>query len=85
MPSLLIALGLWLFADDKLPVLEPNTTTQLTISSDDPGVRAPILSKYTHAEPVAKSFELRPTKTGVYSIDLKSHYFDSYLVLRVQT
>lgn len=66
-----------------LPSLQPKDEIKAEIDDGAPPVRSRILDAgYTMAPTVGRRYRLYITASGTYSIDLKSPYFDSYLVLR---
>jgi hypothetical protein len=68
----------------ELPLLQPGTTLAGTIEETDPRIESPILRSTSYADSVVrgKSYRIEVPETGPYTIELRSCFFDSYLVLR---
>ncbi len=64
------------------PFLEIDHTIEASIENSDPHVQTPILANYTDALVVGKSYLIQVDERGTYTIDLRSYFFDTYLVLR---
>jgi CHAT domain-containing protein/tetratricopeptide (TPR) repeat protein len=68
----------------SLPVLRLGETTEGEITDSAPEVHTPILDTggYTAAPTVGVEYRIVVEESGPYHIDLRSHDFDAYLVLR---
>ena len=67
----------------ELPVLRVGETVQGEITDEDLVVHTPTLdANYTEAPTVGKTFLIEVEESGSYYIDLRSYFFDAYLVLR---
>ncbi len=70
----------------EYPLLKVGEVLEGEITQDDPAVETEILKKgYTQARTRGKTFGIRVEETGPYHIDLRSYFFDAYLVLRDQS
>ena len=68
---------------NTLPVLEVGKIVTEEITEDDPVVETKILkTRHTDATERGKTYRLKLTTSGPHYIDLRSHFFDAYLVLR---
>ncbi len=75
-----------LLQSDALPVLKARKPVTSTIEDGDRTVISDrIKQAYTDATVIGKRFRIEFSKAGTYTFDLRSPYFDSYLVLRDST
>ena len=81
--SLLIALALQTpQAPEDLPVLRPGDVLEGTIEQTDPVIRTAFIDGYPGSKAHGKSFRVERSEPGPFFIELRSHLFDAYLVLR---
>ena len=63
--------------------MKPGDTVQGVIKDSDPVVSTETLDvEYSHAPAVGKRYLIQIAEPGPYTIDMKSLFFDCYLVLR---
>jgi len=68
---------------DDLPILRVGETVKGMIEDGDPVIHTGILDKnYTQAPTVGKRYLVQVSEPGNYTIEMKSLFFDTYLVLR---
>ena len=68
---------------DILPILRVGEMAQGEITDGDEVVHTPILdASYPRKPAVSRSFAIQVADSGPYHVDLRSYYFDAYLVLR---
>ena len=82
---LAITLLLWVGAQERSrpPELPVGEVLEGVIEESDPEITTEVLAeKYTDAAVRGKTYRLRVPETGPYFIELRSHRFDAYLVLR---
>ena len=70
-------------APEQEPALIVGRTIRGEITNEEPEVHTDTLdANYTQALTVGRTFELRVEEAGIYHIDLRSYFFDAYIVLR---
>ncbi len=67
----------------RLPALRVGETFNGEISENDPIVKTEILkTHYSHDPTRGKVYRIQVEESGPYHVDMKSYFFDAYLVLR---
>jgi len=81
---MLLGLVLLLFqAGQPLPVLNPGAPLEGEVTEASPVVETPALKKsYTDAPVLGETFAFQVPASGPWHLDLRSYFFDAYLVLR---
>jgi len=70
-------------SDSGSPLLEIGVAREAEITESDPVIQTKtLLGSHTDAPVRGKSFRLEVQEAGLYHIDLRSWFFDAYLVLR---
>ena len=80
--SALVVLCLQPSSLDALPVLRPGDVLEATIEDSDPLVRTDFIDGFSGAKARGRSFRVERHEPGAFFIELRSHFFDAYLVLR---
>lgn len=77
-------LSIMIFASDDLHVLRPGEAWTGVISEDDPTVSTATLLSQSYAASVKRgtSCRIEIPAAGMYTVELRSFFFDAYLVLR---
>jgi len=83
-PALLLALVPALFQGAQAPpALKPGVSLKGEITDQSPVVETPTLKKgYTDAPVLGETFRFQVPESGPWHLDLRSYFFDAYLVLR---
>ncbi len=67
----------------ELPLLEVGATARSAITDEDPVIHTAVLDAgYGTAPVVGQTFRIQIEEPGAYQVELRSHFFDAYLVLR---
>ena len=69
-------------AAEELPVLRPGDVIEGSIEEIDPVVRSDTLDELSDAPVHGKTYRVERSEPGPFFIELRSHLFDTYLVLR---
>ena len=77
---LVVASHAW-FAEDPL-VLRPGDALEGTIEATDPVILTDALGRLSEDPVRGKTYRLEPTESGPFRVELRSHFFDAYLVVR---
>ena len=78
-----VLLGVQSAQDPRLPVLRPGQAVRGEIREHDPAIHTEQLDRDYRDAPVrGRSYTLQIAEAGEYTIDLRSHFFDAYLVVR---
>lgn len=64
------------------PLLEVGKTVTSSIEETDPVVTSPVLALYPENKVRGKIFSYRAPDTGAYRVELRSSFFDPYLIFR---
>src|SRR5262249_17275660 len=82
-PLLALALALPQNRSDETPVLRVDQTVTGEITDADSAVHTPTLDEsYTDAPTAGETFRLEGGEPGTSPLELRSYFFDAYLVLR---
>ncbi|MFQ5748546.1 MAG: hypothetical protein ACE5H3_03700, partial [Planctomycetota bacterium] len=84
MQALDLPLLLLLFLQNPqgLPDLQPGQPVKGEITDQDPVIVTPTLKKsYTDVPVLGETFTFQVPKSGPWHLDLRSYFFDAYLVL----
>jgi len=73
---------LFILPEDEAPILRPGTTIEDVLGQNDPVVETEALAEIIDGAVPGKTFAIATLGSGPYYLDVHSHFFDAYLVLR---